>query len=141
MHLPRFFPNFPSYGNAMTISQLLTHTSGLLDYEDLIPPSTTNPMRDRDVLEILRHQDKLKFSPGTRFSYNNGGYALLALIVEAVSRQSFAEFLRAKIFLPLGMNDSLAYEAGRSEILHRALGYSQKGGAFEETDQSLSGDV
>ena len=139
--LPHFFSNFPACGNEITVRQLLTHTSGLLDYEDLIPPSTTNPMRDRDVLEILRHQDKLKFSPGTRFSYNNGGYALLALIVEAVSRQSFAEFLRAKIFLPLGMNDSLAYEAGRSEILHRALGYSQKGGAFEETDQSLTSSV
>jgi CubicO group peptidase (beta-lactamase class C family) len=139
--LPRFFPGFPPYGNEITIRQLLTHTSGLLDYEELIPPGTTAQLHDRDVLEILRRQNKAHFPPGTRFRYSNGGYALLALIVEAVSNCTFAEFLRANIFLPLGMDGTVAYEAGQPAIPHRALGYSRRGAAFEQTDQSLTSAV
>jgi len=139
--LPRFFPGFPPYENEITIRHLLTHTSGLLDYEELIPPGTTAQLRDRDVLEILRRQDKTQFPPGARFSYSNGGYALLALIVEVVSSRTFAEFLRTKIFLPLGMNSTVAYEAGQPAVPHRALGYSRRGAAFEQTDQSLTSAV
>jgi CubicO group peptidase (beta-lactamase class C family) len=139
--LPRFFPGFPPYGEEITIRHLLTHTSGLLDYEELISPGTTVQLRDQDVLEILRRQDKILFPSGTRFSYSNGGYSLLALIVEAVSSQTFAEFLRTRIFLPLGMDSTLAYEAGQSVIPHRALGYSRKGASFEQTDQSLTSAV
>ena len=139
--LPRFFPRFPSYGKEITIRQLLTHTSGLLDYEDLMAASTTAALKDRDVLEILQRQDKTRFGAGARFGYNNGAYALLALIVELVSGRSFAEFLRENIFLPLGMNNTVAYEAGKSEVPHRALGYSKRGEAFEQTDQSRTSAV
>ena len=140
-HLPRFFPNFPSYGNAMTISQLLTHTSGLLDYEDLIPPGTRASLKDRDVLDIFRSQDKTYFPPGARFRYSNGGYALLALIAETVSGRGFAGFLRENIFRPLGMDGTVAYEAGLSEVPHRALGYARRGATFEPADQSLTSSV
>jgi CubicO group peptidase (beta-lactamase class C family) len=139
--LPRFFHGFPSYGNEITVRHLLTHTSGLLDYEELIPPGTTTQLRDRDVFAILQRQDKTKFPPGAAFGYSNGGYALLALIVEIISQQPFAEFLRARIFVPLGMRGTVAYEAGRSEIRHRALGYSKNGATFEDTDQSLTSAV
>ncbi len=139
--LTRFFPGFPPYGNEITIRQLLTHTSGLLDYEDLIAPGTTAPLRDRDVLEILQRQDRTHFVPGTRFGYSNGGYALLALTVEFVSGRTFADFLRENIFLPLGMKSSVAYQAGLAEVPHRALGYSKRGEAFEQTDQSLTSAV
>jgi CubicO group peptidase (beta-lactamase class C family) len=139
--LPRFFPGFPPYGNEITIRHLLTHTSGLLDYEELIQPHATAQLQDRDVLDLLRRQDQTRFRPGAGFGYNNGGYALLALIVEVVSRQTFAEFLRANIFLPLGMTGSVAYEAGQPAIEHRALGYSRRGAAFEQTDQSLTSAV
>ncbi len=139
--LPRFFPGSPRYGNGITVRQLLTHTSGLLDYEDMIAAGTTVALKDRDVLEILQRQDKTHFDPGTGFRYSNGGYALLALIVEAVSDRTFAEFLRDNIFLPLGMNGTVAYEAGKSEVSHRALGYSKRGAVFEQTDQSLTSAV
>jgi CubicO group peptidase (beta-lactamase class C family) len=139
--LPRFFPDFPPYGKEITIRQLLTHTSGLPDYEDLIPPGTRAALKDRDVLEILRRQDQTYFPPGARFRYSNGGYALLALIAEVVSGRSFADFLRESIFLPLGMDCTVAYEAGISEVPHRALGYSKRGATFEQTDQSLTSAV
>jgi CubicO group peptidase (beta-lactamase class C family) len=139
--LPRFFPSFPNYGNEITIRHLLTHTSGLLDYEDLMAAGTTAALKDRDVLEILQRQNKTHFDPGARFRYSNGGYALLALIAEAVSGRTFAEFLRESIFLPLGMDGTVAYEAGISQVSHRALGYSRRGEAFKQTDQSLTSAV
>jgi CubicO group peptidase (beta-lactamase class C family) len=139
--LPRFFSSFPRYGNDISLRHLLTQSSGLLDYEDLIPAGTTAALKDRDVLEILQRQDKTYFGAGDRFRYSNGGYALLALVVECVTRTSFAEFLREHIFLPLGMEGTVAYEAGISEVAHRALGYSKKGDAFVETDQSLTSAV
>jgi CubicO group peptidase (beta-lactamase class C family) len=139
--LPRFFPGFPRDGKEITIRHLLTHTSGLLDYEDLIAAGATAALKDRDVLEILQRQDKTHFGVGARFRYNNGGYALLALMVELVSGRTFAEFLRESIFLPLGMNSTVAYEAGIAEVTHRALGYSKRGKAFEQTDQSLTSAV
>jgi len=139
--LPRFFPDFPPCGKEITIAQLLTHTSGLLDYEDHIPQGTRTALKDQDVLEILQRQDKTYFPPGARFRYSNGGYALLALIAEAVSGRSFACFLRENIFLPLGMDGTVAYEAGISEVTHRALGYTKRGAAFEQNDQNLTSAV
>ncbi len=139
--LTRFFPAFPRHGNEISLRHLLTHLSGLLDYEDLIPAGTTIALKDREVLEILQRQNKTYFGAGDRFRYSNGGYALLALVVECVSSLSFAEFLRENIFLPLGMDGTVAYEAGISEVAHRALGYSKRGEAFVETDQSLTSAV
>ena len=51
--LTDFFPEFPAYGKQITVQQLLTHTSGLLDYEVLIPPGTTIPVLDQDVLRLV----------------------------------------------------------------------------------------
>jgi CubicO group peptidase (beta-lactamase class C family) len=139
--LPRFIPGFPRYGSEITIRHLLTHRSGLLEYEDLMAGGTNAALKDRDVLEILQRQDKTHFAPGARFRYSNGGYALLGLVVEFVSGRTFAEFLRDSIFLPIGMNGTVAYEAGISEVPHRALGYSKRGEAFAQTDQSPTSAV
>ncbi len=139
--LPAFVPGFPRYGEYITLAHFLTHTSGLLDYEDLIPAETATPLKDRDVLEILRRLDRTFFPPGKRFRYSNSGYALLALVVEAASGISFSAFLRGNIFEPLAMRNTIAYEAGVSEVPCRAIGYSRRGGGFEETDQSLTSAV
>lgn len=135
--LPRFFPGF----HRVTIRQLLTHTSGLPDYEELIPADTTAPVKDRDVLELLRGRERTYFPPGARFRYSNSGYALLALVVEAVSGMTFAEFLRRHVFAPLQMNNTVAYEAGVSDVPRRAMGYTRRGDVFELTDQSLTSAV
>ena len=60
-------------------------------------------MKDKDVLHLLRQQDKTMFPPGSVFHYSNTGYAFLALVVQAASGKTFAEFLRENIFQPLGM--------------------------------------
>ena len=138
-----FFPEFPAYGSKITVRHLLTHTSGLIDYEDVIPPGTTIPVLDRDVLRLLLKQDHTYFEPGTQFRYSNSGYSLLALIVEKRSGQTFAHFLQQNIFGPLKMSGSLAYEEGLSKVSSRAYGYSPtaSGSGFERTDQSLTSSV
>ena len=68
------FPDFPEYGKSITIRNLLNHTSGLLDYEDLMakPPAGTPPteiqqIRDAGVLALLKQQKSTKFPPGTKW--------------------------------------------------------------------------
>lgn len=139
--LTDFFPDFPSYGQRITLRHLLNHTSGLIAYEDLIPAGTTLPLKDRDVLKLLKRQDHTYFPPGSKFRYSNSGYALLALIVEAASGTSFAEFLKRNIFDPLQMTGTVAYEKGISTVPNRAYGYSRRGNSFERTDQSLTSSV
>ncbi len=139
--ITKFFPEFPGYGNEITVRQLLNHRSGLLDYEDYIPEGTTIPLSDRNVLYILREQNSTYFPPGSQFRYSNTGYAFLALIVEEVSGRTFPEFLKKSIFEPLQMNHTIAYEAGISSVPDRAYGYVKEGDGFMPSDQSLTSFV
>ena len=139
--LTDFFPDFPAHGKQISVRHLLIHTSGLIDYEDVIPAGTVVPLKDRDVLALLKRQDHTYFAPGNRFRYSNSGYALLALIVEAVSGLSFAEFLKRNIFDPVQMTGTVAYEKDISTVRNRAYGYTRRGDLFERTDQSVTSSV
>lgn len=142
--LSDFFPDFAPIGHKITLKHLLTHTSGLVDYEDAMPESTTVPLLDKDVLRLLKNIDSTKSVPGSRFAYSNSAYALLALVVEQVSGLPFARFLKDNIFLPLGMNNTVAYERGISDVTLRAYGYSPdtlRSGQFTRTDQSMTSSV
>jgi CubicO group peptidase (beta-lactamase class C family) len=139
--LNRFFPDYPAYGKDITVRQLLTHTSGLKAYEELIPEGRTAQLKDRDVLDLLKQQTSGYFAPGMDWRYSNTGYAHLAMIVEKASGMSFAAFLRKNIFGPLKMHESVAFEEGLSTVHNRAYGYTRKGDAFERTDQSLTSAV
>ena len=122
----------------ITIRHLLTHTSGLYDYEDLIPPGATKQLKDIDVLHLLEAQRSTYFPPGSRYRYSNSGYVLLALVVERASGQRFADFLRQSIFEPIGMKSSVAFEEGISSVPNRAYGYSREGSGWRRTDQSIT---
>ncbi|HXG97962.1 MAG TPA: serine hydrolase domain-containing protein [Gemmatimonadales bacterium] len=133
-----FLPELPAATGSVTVRHLLNHTSGLWDYEDLIPESRTAQLDDRDVLALLGSKDSLYFPAGSQYRYSNTGYVLLGLIVARVSGMSFPEFLRARIFLPLGMGATVAHVEGSDTIPRRAYGYSPRGGAFVQTDQSVT---
>ncbi|MBA4146505.1 MAG: beta-lactamase family protein [Verrucomicrobia bacterium] len=139
--VPKYFPEFPEYGKGITIRHLLTHTSGVPDYEDDMPDGLKIPLSDRDVLHILRQQKTLYFSPGSDFRYSNSGYAMLALLVEIASGETFPAYLEKHIFKPLGMNDSIAYVAGVSQVPNRAFGYALENGKWNFSDQSLTSAV
>ena len=139
--IKRWLPSLPAALDSVTIRQLLTHTSGIIDYEDVIPPGTTAQLHDADVLRLLESQDSTYFKPGTKYQYSNSGYALLALIVERVSGKSFAAFLHDRIFAPLGMNHTVAFEDGVSTVSNRAFGYTMKDSAWTRKDQSTTSAV
>jgi CubicO group peptidase (beta-lactamase class C family) len=135
----RWLPSLPQHD--ITIRQLLSHTSGLIDYEDVMPADTKEPLHDADVLRLLEGQDRTYFAPGTSYRYSNSGYALLALIVGKASGQDFAAFLRERIFEPLGMKNTVAFEDGISSVAKRAYGYSEIDGRWQRTDQSFTSAV
>lgn len=142
--LTDIFPDFSEYGRAISIRHLLNHTSGLLDYEDLIPkveintPIEQSQIKDAAVLELLKHQNSTKFAPGMRWDYSNSGYVLLGLIIEKVSGKPFGQFLHDRIFAPLKMKHTVAYECGKNEVSNRAYGHTKGSDGWHQTDQSLT---
>jgi CubicO group peptidase (beta-lactamase class C family) len=140
--LTDIFPDFPEYGSAITIRHLLNHTSGLPDYEDLMPPADSSApieqaqIKDAGVLELLKRQESGRFVPGAKWAYSNSGYVLLGLVVEKASGRTFGEFLRDRIFVPLKMTGTVAYEPAKNNVPNRACGHTMEGGGWRETDQS-----
>ncbi|MDR3717481.1 MAG: serine hydrolase [Bryobacteraceae bacterium] len=137
--LTKIFPDFPEYGRAITVRRLLTHTSGLPDYEELMgagPWTEDRQIQDDEVLTLLKRQQAPKFAAGTRWAYSNSGYVVLGLIVAKVSGVSFGDFLRQRIFEPLRMNRTLVYVKGRNSVPNRALGHAKQAQGFVEADQS-----
>jgi CubicO group peptidase (beta-lactamase class C family) len=136
------FPDFPEYGKAITIRNLLNHTSGLLDYEDLMPKADPNlpvekiQIQDAGVLDLLKQQRTTKFVPGTHWDYSNSGYVVLGLVVAKLSGKPFDEFLHDRIFAPLQMTNTVAYVRAKNEVPHRAYGHSKTSSGWQQTDQS-----
>lgn len=107
-----YIPEFPYEG--ITTRLLLHHRSGLSRYESLADakwPDRKKPFLNEDMIEYyVIHQPTPYFKPDKGFNYSNVNYALLASIVERVSGMSFADFMRTRIFEPLGMDNSYIYE-------------------------------
>jgi CubicO group peptidase (beta-lactamase class C family) len=143
--LTEIFPNFPAYGKTITVRNLLNHTSGLPDYEDLMDAAakakgpTWSPekqIRDDEVLQLLEKEAQGKFAPGSKWEYSNSGYVILGLLVAKRSGKSFGAFLQQRIFAPLKMERTLVFETGKNQVAERAYGHSKQNGIFVETDQS-----
>lgn len=104
----KYFPEFPY--PRMTIRQLLSHTSGLPDFQIFEDPVEKDPARvfsNEDIIPALRAWKKpLPFQPGDGWSYSNPGYCLLASLVEKLSGVQFEAYVRRHIFEPAKMSDS-----------------------------------
>jgi CubicO group peptidase (beta-lactamase class C family) len=122
----RWFPKLPDYGHEITVRHLVHHTSGIRDYlwlhvlegigdADLVTP--------QDSLAMIRRQRALDFTPGSRFSYSNSNYLLLAEIVARVSKTSFREFVESQIFAPLEMKTARVMDDRGRILPHRTTGY------------------
>jgi len=143
--LTEIFPEFPAYGKNITVRNLLNHTGGLPDYEDLMDReekangprwSAEHQIQDDEVLALLEKQTEGKFAPGTSWTYSNSGYVVLGLIVAKAAGMPYRDFLQQRIFDPVGMKHSVVYQKGKNEVSRRAFGYSKDGGKPVETDQS-----
>lgn len=118
----------------VTVKQLLSHRSGLPNYtyffgeyvKDSLPV-----MNNQNMLDVMtKYKPKAWLSPGTRFNYCNTNFALLALIIEKVSKKSYSTFLKEELFQPLGMNHS--YTASNIDSIkeHLTRGYTMKYGSI-----------
>ncbi len=143
--LTDIFPNFPAYGRGIRVRNLLNHTSGLADYEDLMDKEYGGKawyeipqIHDAGVLKLMERQTGTQFPPGSTWKYSNSGYCVLAMVVQKISGMPFAEFLHRRIFAPLGMTHTLVHQYGKDHVPQRAYGYSDDGGVWLETDQSTT---
>ncbi|HEX6961633.1 MAG TPA: serine hydrolase domain-containing protein [Lacipirellula sp.] len=136
--LDEFFSGGPKYWDKITVEQLLTHTSGLPDYENLIPEGTTLQLDDMDVVRMLLDADEPLFQPGAQWQYSNSAFVVLGMIVEIAAERPFHEFMADEIFRPLEMNDTLLYQRGLNEVAHRAFGHEWKDERWVRADQSVT---
>jgi len=131
----KYLPELKEIAPKVTLRHLLTHTSGLPEYDTLLPEDDKTQIVDKDVLALITKAKPDAFvAPGKRYKYNNTGYALLALVIERASKQSFAEFMKKSVFTPLGMTQTMVYDA-KAKIPNRAYGYSGADDQFSRKDQ------
>ena len=143
--LPAYFPQFPPWGAEISLRHLLHHTSGLPGYIHFFSSSERIPEFTRDitgvtneaVLERVMHLPRTDFPVGTQYAYGGTSYVLLAMIVAIVSGQSFADFLKANVFDPLGMKHTVVYDASRPARHKLAQAYWEENGQFERWDYPL----
>lgn len=140
--LTDILPGFPDYGETITIRHILQHTSGLQDYEELMPEDFDHQITDNEVLQLMMDVDSAYFPAGEKYQYSNTGYAVLTQVLGKVTGQPFREYLQQHIFDPAGMTNTLAYVNGVNEVPHRAYGYTiEDDGSVRETDQSSTSAV
>jgi CubicO group peptidase (beta-lactamase class C family) len=113
--------NLPESWKDVTVRHLLTHTSGIKDFINEPIMDLRRDIQPEDVIDALREKP-LNFQPGEKYAYSNTGYHLLAMIIRKVTGKYWGEFLKERIFAPLGMNDTRVIS--HSEIItNRASGY------------------
>jgi CubicO group peptidase (beta-lactamase class C family) len=134
----RWIPELPDYGTPITVGMLVHHTSGIRDFLGLFDLAGFNDYDRLDVPAVLRmltRQRGINFTPGTKYSYSNGGYFLLAETVARASGMPFHEFARRNIFEPLGMSQTFFRHGRNPAGTNAAHGYvPREGGGFETAD-------
>ncbi len=140
----KYLPELPQYEVPVTVEMLIHHTSGIRDWLALSSwagASDFSTATKAQALDIVLRQKGTNFTPGTEFIYSNGGYLLLAEIIERVSGMPFTEYATKTILKPLGMNDSMFMNGAGPTKGKIAHGYLPKGDGFEirDTYPTISG--
>jgi CubicO group peptidase (beta-lactamase class C family) len=121
--ITRFLPDAPTQGRRITIRQLLSHTSGLVDVPDL-PGFQALKRRDlpTDSIIALARGEPFYFPPGEQMRYSNTGFLLAGQLIEQLSGRPYADFVTERLFRPAGMTDS-RYCDQQALVPHLARGY------------------
>ncbi len=131
--LTRHLSGMAEAWQGVTLRQLLTHTSGIADYEAVMGyVGYRQLMTPEQVIAVVASRP-LEFVPGERFNYSNTGYFLLTLVIEKASGQPFIDLLHQRVLLPAGMLRTGSSEPTRI-LPRRAAGYEFKDGAFQNRD-------
>ena len=132
----RYLPGTP-HGDEVKVRNLLTHTGGYAEYTELpdIDMLGARPATNEEILASVV-SSPLGFKPGTKWQYSNTGYVMLATIVEKISGMSYPDFVRTKIFEPLGMTRT---RFGDEQLVEndRATGYARFAMGEQEHEEHL----
>ena len=134
-------PELPQFDEIVTVRHIITHTSGLREFLNLLSMSGRrldhgDYIARNEIIGIIQRQPALQNSPGSEWNYNNTAYALAALIVERISGQTFTEFMNDNVFGPIGMQDSLVRSSPEHIVKNNSAGYisNPDGGYLEARD-------
>jgi CubicO group peptidase (beta-lactamase class C family) len=127
----RWLPELPRYERPITVRHLLSHTSGLRDFFELLIIARgrfeEERITDADAMGVVRRQRKLNFAPDSEYGYSNTNYLLAAKIVERASGERFPAFVRSRILAPLGMMHTSLRDDVTLIVPGRAVGYTRDG--------------
>jgi CubicO group peptidase (beta-lactamase class C family) len=129
--IAKYLPSAPATWKAITVRHLLTHTSGIPDYED----GKLDYRKDYNEDELVQFAFglPLDFPAGLRWSYSNTAYVLLGVIVRKVSGQFYGDVLHDRVFGPLGMSTARVISE-EDIVMHRAAGYRLAGQALKNQE-------
>lgn len=127
----KYIPDYPTHGYYISIEHLLTHTSGIRNFQEI---QSLDSMKTLDFTPTqfiaLFKNEKMDFAPGTEWKYSNSGYFLLGYIIEKVTGLTYQQYIEEYIFKPAGMSNSF-YLDYKNIIKGRVLGYTKVENKFE----------
>jgi CubicO group peptidase (beta-lactamase class C family) len=123
------------FDKKITLRHLATHTSGLKDQHNLFRLagwSLADIITNQQALELIYTQKTLNFEPNEQFMYSNSGYTLLAEVVARVSKQSFSDFTKERIFIPLKMDNTLFVDKTGQLVKNKAYSYYKENSVYRK---------
>ena len=117
------YPNLPNYFNNIKVKNLLNHTSGIYDYEDMPHDTYGKQIEDDDIITFLENTEETYFEVGTTYKYSNTAYILLGLIIQKVSGINLGKYMKEHVFDIAGLNDTIVNYEGITQIDNRAYGH------------------
>jgi CubicO group peptidase (beta-lactamase class C family) len=130
----KFLPELPEYGRPITIRHLLSHTSGLREWSNLVAidgwPRGTRVHTQDELLDVAFSQKEVNYPVGDHYSYTNTGFGLLVTIIERVSGMPFTRFTTERLFKPLGMTHTSWRDDFQRIVPGRAQAYSRSGNGW-----------
>ncbi|MCC3861705.1 serine hydrolase domain-containing protein [Pseudemcibacter aquimaris] len=135
--LTDIFPEYPEHGKDITIRHMLQHSSGLKDYAPMSELGLDRQFTDQDVFDFMVTLDDVDFAVGEQHVYSNSAYVLFTKILEKITGEHWRDYVKANIFDPIGMDNTLAFVDGVNVVSNRAYGHTvAENGDITETDQN-----
>ena len=128
-----YLPEMPDFGYKITCRHLLHHTSGLRSLHLMLSLAGwrgDDARNNDDLLRFMTKQKDLNFEPGSEYMYCNTGYILMAIIVERLTGDNFADWMKREVFIPLGMHDTYVEDRYNRVVKNNATSYNETAEGF-----------
>lgn len=128
--ITKFIPDYPTFGNTITIHNLLTHTSGIKSYTDMPAFDTLQitEVTPENLVDFFKNEP-MDFKPGEKWKYDDSGYSLLGYIIEIVSGKSYCDYIISDILQPLELNNTFC-----GDVPQLVKGYKNTPEGFSPAD-------